>query len=307
MTVLRGPEANPADQSGETLRQRGQSGANNAVGVALALGGGFCRGFAHLGILEILEQERIPVVAIAGTSIGGLLGAAYADGIPIHELCRLGRRVRIRDCMRFRKSRPEIASNGRIGQFVCEWFHATRVEELSIPTAIVTTDLDTCAPYIFTRGALDVAIRATCAFPGLFEPVEYEGHMLADGCIVTPVPTLVAARMNASCVVGVTVGLSGSIASSSSNVVQVFSRDLKTSHNNNKKMAPSWTRQADVILEPEVQQIDWNDFSRVEEARAAGADAMRLALPYVRELLARQSQQRGAGETLGEVGNRLVS
>ena len=62
-----------------------------------------------------------------------------------------------------------------------------------------------------------------------------------------------------------------------------------------------------MILEPEVQQIDWNDFSRVEEAHAAGAEAMRLALPYVRELLARRSQQRGAGETLGEVENRFVS
>ena len=305
MTVLRGPEANPADQSGDPLRQRGQSCANNTAGVALALSGGFSRGFAHLGVLEILEQERIPVAAIAGTSIGGLLGAAYADGIPIHELCRLGRRVRIRDLIRFRESRPEIGSNGRIGQFIREWFHSTRLEELSIPTAIVTTDLDTCAPHVFTSGLLDVAIRATCAFPGLFKPVEHEGRRLADGCIVTPVPTVVAARMNASCVLGVAVGLSGSSASSSSNVVQVFSRYPQTSQN--KKMTLSWTRHADVILEPEVQQIDWNDFSRVEEAHAAGAEAMRLALPYVREFLARRSQQRGAGETLGEVENRLVS
>jgi NTE family protein len=305
MTVLRGPDANPADQSGDPLRQRGQSGANNAAGVALALGGGFSRGFAHLGVLEILEQERIPITAIAGTGIGGLLGAAYADRIPVHELRGLGRRVPIHDFTRFCKSRPEIASNDCIGQLVREWFHSTRVEELAIPTAIVTTDLDTCAPYIFARGPLDVAIRATCAFPGLFEPVEHEGRMLADGCIVTPVPTLVAARMNASCVLGVAVGLSGSSASLSSNVVQVFNWDLKTSHN--KKMAFSWTRQADVILEPEVQQIDWNDFSRVEEAYAAGVAAMRLALPYVRELLARQSQQRGAGETLGEVENRFLS
>ncbi|MBZ5698637.1 MAG: patatin-like phospholipase family protein [Acidobacteriia bacterium] len=305
MTVLRGPGANSADQSGDPLYRRGQSCANNTAGVALALSGGFSRGFAHLGVLEILEQERIPIAAIAGTSIGSLLGAAYADGIPIHELCRLGRRVRIRDFIRFRKSRPEIANNDRIGQFIREWFHSTRVEELSIPTAIVTTDLDTCAPHIFTRGPLDVAIRATCAFPGLFQPVEHEGRRLADGCIVTPVPTLVAARMNASCVLGVAVGLSGSSASSSSNVVQVFSRYPQTSHN--KKMTPSWTRQADVILEPEVQQIDWDDFSRVEEAHAAGAEAMRLALPYVRELLARRSPQRGAGETLGKVENRLVS
>ena len=305
MTVLRVPEANRADQSSDPLCQRGELCANRTAGVALALSGGFSRGFAHLGVLEILEQERIPVAAIAGTSIGGLLGAAYADGISIHELCRLGRGVRIRDFIRFRKSRPEIAGKDRIGQFVRECFHSTRVEELSIPMAIVTTDLATGAPHIFTRGPLDVAIRATCAFPGLFEPVEHEGRRLADGCIVTPVPTLVAARMNASCVLGVAVSMSGSGASSSSNVVQVFSRHPQTP--SKKKMTLSWTRQADVILEPEVQQIDWNDFSRVDEARAAGAEAMRLALPYVRELLARRSPQQGAGEILAKVGNRLAS
>ena len=77
-----------------------------------------------------------------------------------------------------------------------------RVEELCIPTAIITTDIDTCAPYVFTRGPLEVAIRATCAFPGLFQPVEHEGRLLADGCLVAPVPTAVAARMKALCVAG---------------------------------------------------------------------------------------------------------
>ena len=102
----------------------------------------------------------------------------------------------------------DAQKNDRIGRFVREWFHAARVEELPIPTAIVTTDLNTCAPYIFTRGPLEVAIRATCAFPGLFKPVEHEGRLLADGCIVSPVPTAVAARMNARFVFGVSVGSS---------------------------------------------------------------------------------------------------
>ena len=245
------------------------------------------------------------ITAIAGISIGSLLGAAYADGIPARKLCKLGRRVRIRDFIRFRKSRPEMAGKDCIGQLLREWFHSTRVEELSIPTAIVATDLDTCAPHIFTRGSLEVAIRAACAFPGLFEPVEYEGRRLADGCIVTPVPTLVAARMNAGCVLGVAVGLNGSSSPSSRNVVQVLSWDQQTPHDS--KMTLSWTRQADVILEPEVQQIDWDDFSRVQEAYAAGAEAMRLALPYVRALLARRSSQQDAGEAFGEEENRLVS
>ena len=165
----------------------------NAAGIALALGGGFSRGFAHLGVLEVLEQEQIPVSAIVGTSIGGLLGAAYADGISVRELCDLAARFESATLSAFSGRRRTAQRNDRIGQFVREWFQATQVEELSIPTAIVTTDLDTCAPHVFTRGPLEVAIRASCAFPGLFKPVEHEGRMLADGCIVAPVPTAVAA------------------------------------------------------------------------------------------------------------------
>jgi NTE family protein len=305
MTVLRGPDSSLIGSSGDTLRQHGQLGTDVAPGVVLALGGGFSRGFAHLGVLEVLAQERIPIAGIVGTSIGSLLGAAFADGIPIDELCELGRRVRIRDFIRFRRSQPEAQKNDRIGQFVREWFHSSRIEEFSIPMAIVTTDIDTCAPYVFTRGPLDVAIRASCAFPGLFEPVEYEGRMLADGCIVAPVPTVVAARMSAGCVLGVAVNSGVGSASFASEVVQSSDRTLGILHS--RKISPSWTRKADVMLEPEVQQIDWNDFSRVDEARAAGAESMRRALPCLRELLARRSQLMAVAGIRGNIENRMVS
>jgi NTE family protein len=289
--------------SPDTLRAHGR--ANGAPGVVLALGGGFSRGFAHLGVIEVLEQERIPIAGIVGTSIGSLLGAAFADGIPIRELCDLGRRVRIRDFIRFRKSQPQAQRNDRIGQFVREWFHSSWVQELSIPTAILTTDIDTCSPYVFRAGPLDVAIRASCAFPGLFEPVEFEGRTLADGCIVAPVPTVAAARMNAGCVLGVAVNSGMGAASVASGVIQIFKETLEISRG--RKISPSWARKADVMLEPEVQQIGWNDFSRVDEAHAAGAEAMRGALPRLRELLARRSKRKPVAGTLDHLENRMVS
>jgi len=280
-------------QSGVEERSHNPLPMNEGAGIALALGGGFSRGFAHLGVLEVLEEERIPISAIVGTSIGGLLGAAYADGISVHDLCELGRKVRIRDFIRFHKQGQDTQGNDRISRFVREWFQARRVEELSIPTAIVTTDLNACAPYIFTHGPLEVALRATCAFPGLFKPVEHEGRLLADGCIVSPVPTVAAARMKARCVLGVSVGSNQMSATSGREVVQFFDQS-KISRGG--LIDPSWTRQADILLEPDVRQIDWNDFSRVDEARAAGADAMRRALPHVRKLLDRQPQPRRVPE-----------
>jgi NTE family protein len=235
-------------------------------GVALALGGGFAKGFAHLGVLEVLEQAGIPIAAIVGTSIGGLIGAAYADGIPLDEICALGRAAKVRDFLRFQKAGLKAKGCDHIGQFLLR-FRANRVESLRIPTAIVATDVKTHAPHIFTTGPLEVAMRATCAFPGLFSPVEHEGRAFADGCLVAPVPAFAAAGVPAACVLGV--GL----------------------HADDATASRSWMAHADVIVEPEVERIAWSDFSRADEARAKGAEAMRRTLPNVIDLLARRARQ----------------
>jgi NTE family protein len=288
MTAFRAPKSRRADRPATPARFRTQSNGNEGSGVALALGGGFSRGFAHLGVLEVLEQERIPISAIVGISIGGLLGAAYSDGVSVQELCELGQKVRIRDFIRCRQEGLDGQNYDVIGRFVGEWFQSSRIEQLSIPTAIVTADLDTGAPHIFTRGPLEVAIRATCAFPGLFKPVEHEGRRLGDGCIITPVPTAIAAGMNAGCVVGVAVGSNDNIVLSSRN--PAHRRKIGVPE-------PSWVRHADVLLQPEVHNIEWYDFSRVDEARAAGAEAMRRALPLLREYLSRPPYAPTVSET----------
>jgi NTE family protein len=288
MTDLRTPEQNFNRESAAELRTRRIPVGDSGPGITLALGGGFSRGFAHLGVLEVLDQERIPVTAIVGTSIGALLGAAYADGISLRDLCDLGRRVRVRDFIRFHHTGQGAQRKDCLGQFVQEWFHAGRLEELPIPTAIVTTDLDTGAPYIFTSGPLEVAVRASCAFPGLIKPVEYEGRLLADGCIVAPVPTAIAARIYGGCVMGVSVGSNVSSASSSENVAKIFDSAFRDSHSS--ALEPSWARHADILLEPEVHHIDWNDFSSVDEAFVAGVEAASRALASLRELLSCQSQ-----------------
>jgi NTE family protein len=292
MTAQRGPEQQNFNRPSSTeLRKRRMPAAESGSGIALALGGGFSRGFAHLGVLEVLEQEQIPVSVIVGTSIGALLGAAYVDGISVRDLCDLGRRVHVRDFLRFHQSDPERGAQKKdcIGQFVREWFRAGLVEELPIPTAIVTTDLDTGSPYVFTCGPLEVAIRASCAFPGLVKPVKYDGRLLADGCIAAPVPTAVAASIGGGCVLGVHVGSNEASPSSPENVVKVFDPRFRSSHRTS--LEPLWSRHADILLEPQVHHIDWNDFSRVDEAYSAGSQAMCRALPSLREWLDRRSQQ----------------
>jgi NTE family protein len=304
MNELRGPYPEFVNGSTSAKKLRYPEFPRGGAGVAVALGGGFSRGFAHLGVLEVLEQEKIPVAVIVGASIGSLLGAAYAEGIPIQTLRELGRQVRIRDFIRPRHSHPAPGTKDRIGQFLSDWFRSMYVEQLPIPTAIVATDLDSGAAHIFTRGPLDVAIRASCAFPGLFKPVEHEGRMLADGCIVAPVPTEVAAGMTADCVLGVMVDANRNKPTSPDSIVQVFSKALMAAQ---KPASPSWMNKSDVLLEPQVQHLDWHDFSCVDEAYAAGKDAMRRALPALRELLALRCGQKFAAGMPGHTQPRRVS
>jgi NTE family protein len=200
----------------------------------------------------------------------------------------LGRRVNVRDFLRFHQTEKGDRRRDRIGQFVHEWFRTTEVEDLPIPTAIVTTDLATGAPYVFTSGPLGVAIRASCAFPGLMKPVAHEGRLLADGCLVAPVPIAIAARFNGGCVLGVSVGSNAARDFSLENEVRISDSGLGDSRVN--ELEPSCSTLADILLEPQVDQIDWNDFSRVDEAFAAGAQAMRRALPSLQELFARRSE-----------------
>ena len=150
----------------------GISAGSKELESLLALGGGFSRGFAHLGVLEVLEQEHIRCLGDRGNKYWRPAGSGLCRRhSPFVNSATLAGRFEFATLSAFSGPAHSTPGNDRIGQFVREWFHASRVEELCIPTAIVTTDIDTCAPYVFTRGPLEVAIRATCAFPGLFKPV----------------------------------------------------------------------------------------------------------------------------------------
>src|SRR5262245_3933053 len=177
------------------------------TGIGLALGGGFARGFAHLGVLQVLEQNHIPISCIAGSSVGSILGAAYASGASLATIIATCRTLRFRDIARWRVSRLGLASNHRLGNLVERVFESRQFENLRIPLSIVATDLATGDAVLIKHGNLIDAIRASCAFPGLFEPVEIGTRCLADGGLVAPVPTAAARELGAQFVLGVSVGM----------------------------------------------------------------------------------------------------
>jgi NTE family protein len=252
------------------------------AGIGLALGGGFARGFAHLGVLQVLEQHKIPISHIAGTSVGSILGAAYASGAPLARIIETCRTLRFRDIARWRVSRLGLASNHRLENLIERVFESRHFEDLRIPLAVVATDLTSGEPVVFTQGNLVDAIRASCAFPGLFEPVEIGTRCLADGGLVAPVPTHAARELGASVVIGVSVGMQDGHRGAPTNIFQVVSRAVNAAQ---KHQLEIWERYADLVLRPDVQSLAWDDFHRAEEAIAAGAAAARRALHRIEKLL----------------------
>ena len=261
------------------------------AGIGLALGGGFARGFAHLGVLQVLEQNRVPISHIAGTSVGSILGAAYASGAPLGRIIETCRTLRLRDIARWRVSRLGLASNQRLGDLIKRVFDSRQFEDLRIPLAIVATDLTSGEPVVFTQGNLVDAIRASCAFPGLFEPVEIGTRCLADGGLVAPVPTRAARDLGAATVIGISVGMQDGHRGAPTNIFQVVSRAVSAAQ---KHQLEVWERHADLVLRPDVQSLAWDDFHRAEEAIAAGAATARRALPRIEKLL-RQREEAAQG------------
>jgi NTE family protein len=254
------------------------------TGIGLALGGGFARGFAHLGVLQVLEQNRVPISCIAGTSVGSILGAAYASGAPLARIIAVCRTLRFRDIARWRVSRLGLASNQRLGELIERVFDSRQFEDLRIPMAVVATDLNSGEPVVLSHGSVVDAIRASCAFPGLFEPVEIGTRWLVDGGLVAPVPTRAARDLGAEFVLGVSVGMQDGHRGAPTNVFQVMARAVSAAQ---KHQLEVWERHADLVLRPDVQSIAWDQFDRAEEAIDAGAAVARLALPRIEKYLER--------------------
>jgi NTE family protein len=251
--------------------------------IGVALGGGFARGIAHIGVLRVFEENNIPIDFLAGTSVGALVGAAYASGTTLDELERQGALTHFRDFGRWTISKMGMATNERLEGFLHRLSPARTFEELAIPFAIVATDIQKGESVYYTKGELGPPLRASCAFPGLFIPVEYEGRVLVDGFLTEVVPTQALRQMGADVVIAVHLD-PGQLQSRPRNTIEIIGRAFSIIQ---EQSQPRWNRYADIILEPEVRNILWDDFKKTPQLVAAGAAAAKAALPEIRAALQR--------------------
>ena|SRR5688500_4884444 len=253
--------------------------------LGLALSGGAARGLAHVGVLKVFEEHGLRFDCVAGSSAGALVGGAYAAGMSVEELERVGRTMRWRDLGRMTVSKLGVQSNAILEEYVRARFPVSRFEELPIPFAAVATDLRTGAKVVMRdEGDLGFAIRASCAVPGWYVPVtDSEGRQLVDGGLVANLPVSVVRALGAEVVVAVDVNFEGAkFLGPPASVVGVLLQSMLVV----QRVAVEHQRQlADVVISPAVGHLRWDEMSRAEEFIGAGVEAARPAVAAVRELL----------------------
>jgi NTE family protein len=250
--------------------------------VALVLGGGAARGFAHIGVIRELEQQQIPIDLIVGTSVGSLIGAIYASDVNGFEL----------EWTAFKLEKEHIFDYGfmsaftgmgaakgeKLEEFVGAKVRIMNIEGLKIPFAAVATDLNRGTRVVLDRGSVARAVRASSAIPGVFNPVDHQGKLLVDGGVVDNLPVSVARERGVDMVIAVDIG-ENVINFNITNVLDVMLQAITIMGAQNAKAGK---READILISPKVGDVGMMDFTQKKRCVQAGIDAARKMMPEIR-------------------------
>jgi NTE family protein len=244
--------------------------------VGLALAGGFARGIAHIGVLRAFRDAGVPIDCIAGTSVGALIGAGFCAGVSPEKMEDIGHATNFTDFGRWTPSWLGLATNQRMEKYLARMTDATTFEELKIPLTISATDINAGVTIYYSSGQIVPPLRASCAYPGLFVPIQYEGRTLVDGFLTAPVPVDGALLLGADIVIAVYLEAGG--IENPRTAVDIISRSFNIIQ---KHADISWRQQADVIIEPDVKSFAWDDFTKTPELVAEGEAATLRVLPEI--------------------------
>ncbi|MBW1997854.1 MAG: patatin-like phospholipase family protein [Deltaproteobacteria bacterium] len=290
--------------------------------IGLALGGGGARGLAHIGVLRVLEREAIPIDLIVGTSVGALVGGAYACGFSPDEVEKkaheylnssefqssamkgleeaydrgeagLGQKIKSYLKNRFlvvqAMFKPGILSNEEFQKTIDYFLPDIEIEETQIPFRAVATDLVSGEQIVFFRGSLRQAVMASCSVPGAIEPLKEGEKLLSDGGITCLIPCSVARNEGAEIVIAVAVDRGISHGTKLRTIVDIYHR---VSEIMGQKLKDLELSSADVVIIPEIGDLHWTDFSQamnlVEVGERAATEKLtdiRRAISPLRKLL----------------------
>jgi NTE family protein len=255
--------------------------------VAVVLGAGASRGFAHVGVLKVLESHRIPIHLIVGTSAGSFVGGLYAAGIDAFGLQKMALALQKDDVVDLTIPDNGFIRGEKIEQFVNRAVRQVTLEKLKIPFRAVATNLQNGEETVFATGNTGRAVRASCAIPGVFQPVRIGTKVYVDGGLVSPVAVEAARRAGADVVIAVdiSVGVGGAVPQGTLETI-LQSLDIMYA-----KIAAAQIGSADVLILPKLAHIGSSDFDRRHEAILEGERAAVQALPQILKIIEKLRQE----------------
>ena len=253
------------------------------LNLGLALGSGAARGFAHVGVIQVLEEAGIQPDLVVGTSAGSLVAALYASGKNSTQLRRVAETMEeaeITDWMMPILNRGALRGEA-LARYVNTQVGGRLIEQMKIPLGIVATDLHNGEPMLFQRGNTGSAVRASSAVPAVFQPVKIGTREYVDGGLVSPVPVRQAREMGANVIIAVDISTDPE-GSPASDTFQIL---MQTFNIMGKSLNTVLLKDADVVVKPALMGVKSADFAARRKSIEAGREAMLKAMPKLKQVL----------------------
>ncbi len=262
------------------------------IRIGIALGGGAAKGFAHIGVIKMLEANGFKPEVVSGTSAGSLVGALYASGMDAFAMQQHAvalDEARIRDVTLFNGG---LIRGQKLQDYVNEMVGSRPIEKMKKPFAAVSTRLETGERIVFVRGNIGQAVRASCSIPGVFEPVKIGDFYYVDGGVVSPVPVDAARQLGADFVIAVDIS-TRTTGETPKNMLGVVNQSITIM---GQKLGQQELARADIVIRPQVNDIGPADFERRNGAILEGEKAALAAMPQIRAKIAQLRQARAAAQ-----------
>ncbi len=254
--------------------------------IGLALGGGAARGFAHIGVIQVLEENGIKPDIVVGTSAGSLVAALYASGYSGRELGLLADSMDESAITDWSFPYRGLLKGHALAQYVRDKTGGKLIEQFPLPLGVVATDLDSGQGVLFQRGDPGTAVRASSAVPAVFQPVKIGEREYVDGGLVAPVPVQYARQMGAELVIAVDI----SSPPEGNPTPDAFRMLLQTFSIMSRSINALELRDADVVLRPKLNGASGADFSQRKRSIALGREAMLAMLPQLKAKIAAKTR-----------------
>jgi NTE family protein len=250
--------------------------------IGLALGGGAAKGFAHIGVIKMLEASGIHPDVVSGTSAGSVVGALYAAGMDAFELQEQAfalDEAKIRDVRLFSGG---LVQGQKLEDYINTAVNHRAIQELKLPFAAVATQLETGERAVFVRGNTGQAVRASSSIPGVFEPVAIGDKHYVDGGVVSPVPVDAARQLGADFVIAVDISAAPS-GSNPQGMVNIVGQSITIM---GRQLGKQELARADVVIKPNITGIGATDFEQKNQAILEGERATLAAMPAIKAAIA---------------------